>query len=113
MQQTAGLHGRFCTLCRWNSPWGQDGRGALRVRRVGNPPVAPVNARTLWVARSLTSCPPKAHSPLGAGDCSHASRRRKKMLGTICVVLLVLGALGMPPSYPVSGLIHTLLVLAL
>src|ERR1017187_1120225 len=94
-------------------PWGQDGRGALRVRRVGNPPVAPVNARTLWVARSLTSCPTKAHSSLWARDCSHASRRSKKMLWTICVVLLVLWALGMATSYTASGLIHILLVLAL
>src|ERR1019366_8823698 len=34
---------------------GQAGRGTLWVRRVSNPPVAPVSARTLWVARSLPS----------------------------------------------------------
>jgi hypothetical protein len=31
---------------------GQVVRGILWVRRVGNPPLAPVDARTLWVARS-------------------------------------------------------------
>src|ERR1035437_7449380 len=34
---------------------GQVVRGVLWVRRVGNSPLAPVDARTLWVARSLTS----------------------------------------------------------
>src|ERR1035437_2553004 len=34
---------------------GQVVKGILWVRRVGNPPLAPVDARTLWVARSLTS----------------------------------------------------------
>ena len=35
------------------------------------------------------------------------------MLWTICVVLLVLWALGMVTSYTASGLIHVLLVVAL
>jgi hypothetical protein len=35
------------------------------------------------------------------------------MLWTLCVVLLVLWALGMVTSYTASGLIHILLVLAL
>jgi uncharacterized membrane protein YtjA (UPF0391 family) len=35
------------------------------------------------------------------------------MLWTICVVLLVLWALGMATSYTASGLIHILLVIAL
>jgi hypothetical protein len=35
------------------------------------------------------------------------------MLWTICVVLLVLWALGMVTSYTASGLIHILLVIAL
>jgi hypothetical protein len=35
------------------------------------------------------------------------------MLWTICVVLLVLWALGMATSYTASGLIHALLVIAL
>jgi uncharacterized membrane protein YtjA (UPF0391 family) len=35
------------------------------------------------------------------------------MLWTICVVLLVLWALGMATSYTASGLIHVLLVIAL
>ena len=34
------------------------------------------------------------------------------MLWTICVVLLVLWALGLATSYTASGLIHVLLVLA-
>jgi hypothetical protein len=37
----------------------------------------------------------------------------KQMLWTICVVLLVLWALGMATSYTASGLIHVLLVIAL
>ena len=35
------------------------------------------------------------------------------MLWTICVILLVLWALGMATSYTASGLIHVLLVVAL
>ena len=35
------------------------------------------------------------------------------MLWTICVVLLVLWARGMAPSYPAGGLIHILLVIGL
>ena len=35
------------------------------------------------------------------------------MLWTICVVLLVLWALGMATSYTAGGLIHVLLVIAL
>jgi uncharacterized membrane protein YtjA (UPF0391 family) len=35
------------------------------------------------------------------------------MLWTICVILLVLWALGMATSYTASGLIHILLVVAL
>jgi Family of unknown function (DUF5670) len=35
------------------------------------------------------------------------------MLWTICIVLLVLWALGMATSYTASGLIHILLVVAL
>jgi len=35
------------------------------------------------------------------------------MLWTICVILLVLWALGMATAYTASGLIHILLVLAL
>jgi hypothetical protein len=40
------------------------------------------------------------------------SRRNKKMLWTIAVILLVLWALGMATSYTVGGFIHILLVLA-
>jgi len=35
------------------------------------------------------------------------------MIWTICVILLVLWALGMATSYTASGLIHILLVIAL
>ena len=35
------------------------------------------------------------------------------MLWTICIILLVLWALGMATSYTASGLIHILLVVAL
>jgi uncharacterized membrane protein YtjA (UPF0391 family) len=42
-----------------------------------------------------------------------ASRRRKKMLWTICVILLILWALGMATSYTAGGLIHILLVIGL
>jgi hypothetical protein len=41
------------------------------------------------------------------------SGRNKKMLWTLCVILLVLWALGMATSYTASGLIHILLVVAL
>jgi hypothetical protein len=37
----------------------------------------------------------------------------KKMLWTICVILLVLWAFGMAASYTGGGLIHILLVIAL
>jgi hypothetical protein len=38
---------------------------------------------------------------------------RIKMLWTICVILLVLWALGMVTSYTAGGLLHILLVVAL
>jgi Family of unknown function (DUF5670) len=41
------------------------------------------------------------------------SERNKKMLWTICLILLVLWALGMATSYTAGGLIHILLVVAL
>src|SRR5579863_3905337 len=41
-----------------------------------------------------------------------SARQRKTMLWTICVILLVLWALGMATSYTASGLIHILLVIA-
>jgi hypothetical protein len=39
--------------------------------------------------------------------------RSKKMLWTICVILLVLWALGLATSYTAGGLIHVLLVVGL
>jgi len=44
---------------------------------------------------------------------SHVTKGTKPMLWTICVILLVLWALGMATSYTASGLIHILLVVAL
>jgi hypothetical protein len=44
----------------------------------------------------------------------HSSNaKEKKMLWTICVILLVLWALGMATSYTAGGLIHILLAIAL
>jgi predicted ferric reductase len=40
------------------------------------------------------------------------AKETKTMLWTICVILLVLWALGMATSYTASGLIHILLVVA-
>jgi hypothetical protein len=53
------------------------------------------------------------NSPLWTRACTDASRRSKRMLWTIFVVLVVLWALGMVTSYTASGLIHILLVVAL
>ena len=39
--------------------------------------------------------------------------KEQKVLWTICVILLVLWALGMATSYTAGGLIHVLLVVAL
>jgi Family of unknown function (DUF5670) len=39
--------------------------------------------------------------------------KRKNMLWTICVILLVLWLLGMVTAYTMGGLIHLLLVIAL
>jgi hypothetical protein len=61
-----------------------------------------------WLADNV-----QFNSPLWTRACSHASRRSKTMLWTICVILLVLWALGMATSYTASGLIHILLVIAL
>jgi hypothetical protein len=41
------------------------------------------------------------------------AKEQKNMLWTICVVLLVLWALGMATAYTASGLIHVLLAIAL
>jgi uncharacterized membrane protein YtjA (UPF0391 family) len=45
--------------------------------------------------------------------CTYALRKEKKMLWTICVILLVLWALGLATSYTAGGLIHILLVVGL
>jgi Flp pilus assembly protein TadB len=43
---------------------------------------------------------------------SHIAKEQKGMLWTICIILLVLWALGMVTSYTAGGLIHILLVIA-
>lgn len=53
------------------------------------------------------------HPALWTRTCSYASRGNKKMLWTICVVLLILWALGLATSYTAGGLVHILLVVAL
>jgi hypothetical protein len=54
-----------------------------------------------------------ATSPLWTRACIYEFTKEQKMLWTICVILLVLWALGMATSYTASGLIHILLVVAL
>jgi len=78
---------RFCTLRQWNSP-------------SGSAPVGPQS-------------PCSSTRRFGPALAVHASRRRKTMLWTICVILLVLWALGMATAYTAGGLIHLLLVIAL
>lgn len=49
--------------------------------------------------------------PLAVGsDC--VNKERDNMLWTICVVLLILWALGMVTSYTMGGFLHILLILA-
>jgi len=43
---------------------------------------------------------------------SHMAKGPIKMLWTLCIVLLILWALGMATSYTAGGLIHILLVVA-
>jgi len=52
-------------------------------------------------------------SGFGPALALRASRRSKKMLWTICLILLVLWAVGLATSYTAGGLIHILLVIAL
>lgn len=59
------------------------------------------------------AAPSRVNSPLWTRACTYTYRRNKKMLWTICIILLVLWALGMATSYTASGLIHILLVVAL
>jgi hypothetical protein len=53
------------------------------------------------------------NAPLWTCTCSLALRKEQKMLWTICVILLVLWALGLATSYTAGGLIHILLVVGL
>lgn len=62
-----------------------------------------------WLVRN----PMDLNSSIWTLSCSHVLQRSKKMLWTICVILLVLWMLGMATSYTASGLIHILLVIAL
>lgn len=42
----------------------------------------------------------------------HIAKETKKMLWTICVILLILWVLGMATAYTAGGLIHLLLLVA-
>jgi hypothetical protein len=53
-----------------------------------------------------------ADSPLWTCACTYTLGRKKEMLWTICVILLILWALGMATSYTAGGLIHILLLIA-
>jgi hypothetical protein len=53
------------------------------------------------------------NAPLWTGSCTISNEGAKQMLWTICVILLVLWAVGMATSYTASGLIHILLVVGL
>ncbi len=50
---------------------------------------------------------------LGFADRESSEQRRKLMLWTIFVILLILWLLGMVSSYTLGGFIHILLVIAL
>ena len=67
---------------------------------------------TGWILQRLAH---PLERPLAALDLRlHLyTTKEHKMLWTICVVLLVLWALGMATAYTASGLIHILLVIAL
>jgi hypothetical protein len=67
------------------------------------------------IARPVSTLvwPWAGHAALWTRACkSWTSRRSKKMLWTICIILLVLWALGLATSYTAGGLIHILLVVA-
>jgi uncharacterized membrane protein YtjA (UPF0391 family) len=51
-------------------------------------------------------------SPVWACVCNLHLKGDLKMLWTICVILVILWALGMATAYTASGLIHILLVVA-
>jgi hypothetical protein len=51
--------------------------------------------------------------PVRPRACLSLLRRSKKMLWTICIILLVLWVLGMLTSYTAGGLLHILLAIAL
>ena len=88
--------------------WRDGTPGPLRAR---NQQQLPGSLQILHV----TSVIPLVRRPPVAVDLrllSH-SMRRKKMLWALCVVLLILWALGLATSYTAGGLIHILLVVAL
>jgi uncharacterized membrane protein YtjA (UPF0391 family) len=62
---------------------------------------------------SVDPQPPEFNSPLWPRACTYSSRRSNQMLWTICVILLVMWALGMATAYTAGGLIHILLVIGL
>jgi uncharacterized protein DUF5670 len=61
--------------------------------------------------RGVRGCGPPAC--FGHPHAFGCQEEQKNMLWTICVILLVLWALGMATAYTASGLIHILLVIAL
>ena len=64
---------------------------------------------TLELGRVITGVPPV----VGRDSVWEADIRRTGMLWTICVIVLVLWALGMVTAYTMGGLIHILLVVAI
>lgn len=52
------------------------------------------------------------YRPLWTRTCNHVPRGTR-VLWTICIILLILWALGMATSYTAGGLIHLLLAVAL
>jgi hypothetical protein len=69
--------------------------------------------RSVQILHLMAHGPMRLNLPLWTRACTHASRRSKKMLWTIFVVLVALWLLGMLTSYTAGGLIHILLVIGL
>jgi len=67
----------------------------LHLQRSPRPPYPIRHALTLWTRTCIT-----------------VTEGTKNMLWTICVILLILWALGMATSYTAGGLIHILLLIA-
>ena len=72
---------------------------------------APVDPMA-WQCAGRPAVAMELGSPLWTRSCRYIAKEQKMLL-TICVILLVLWALGMATSYTASGLIHILLVIGL